>query len=75
MRSWRDQDGDGISNRRDRDMDGDGMRDRSDHDRDNDGVRNGRDRHPRDARRDYAAAWTRQAGGVRPHACPAGLPD
>ena len=42
----RDDDRDGIRNRRDRDRDGDGVRNRRDRDRDGDGVRNSRDSRP-----------------------------
>jgi hypothetical protein len=42
----RDDDRDGIRNRRDRDRDGDGVRNRNDRDRDGDGVRNSRDNRP-----------------------------
>lgn len=45
-RGGRDDDHDGIRNRRDRDRDGDGVRNRRDRDRDGDGVRNSRDYRP-----------------------------
>jgi hypothetical protein len=47
-RGGRDDDHDGIRNRRDRDRDGDGIRNRRDRDRDGDGVRNSRDYRPND---------------------------
>ena len=45
-RGGRDDDHDGIRNRRDRDRDGDGVRNRRDRDRDGDGVRNSREYRP-----------------------------
>ena len=45
-RYWRDQDRDGIPNRRDRDRDGDGIPNRKDSDRDGDGIPNTKDPRP-----------------------------